>query len=183
MPDFTYTLLSVKQLWREQGRRSVFDDTDHLLLTKLGGEIIPFNPKSNLPVISLISSSQLANASGKGATKSSITTSHSALVGFHSTKSVSHNAKMSAEQAGELMHRRNHSSLAKNRAAPHISSDAPRNLSSSDHLRTANTCVHCVSAQMRRRPCTLAIFIRLLSVRPTYFSTKAHLEVVNGPIP
>ena len=71
---------------------------------------------------------------------------HNALVGFHSTKSVSHIAKLSSAQAGRLMHRRGHGSVAKIRATVHTSADAPINLASAPPI----SCVHCASAQMRR---------------------------------
>ena len=139
VPDFKYTLLSVKQLWREQNIDARFCDLNRLELPS-GNVTIPFDQKSDLPIISLSSAAPIFKRPGRNSPV------HNALVGFHSTKSVSHIAKLSSSQAGRLMHRRGHGSIAKIRASVHTSSDAPINLASAPPI----SCVHCASAQMRR---------------------------------
>ena len=139
VPDFKYTLLSVKQLWREQNIDARFRDLNHLELPS-GKVTIPFDIKSDLPIVTLSSAAPIFNRASKK------THLHNALVGFHSTKSVSHIAKLSSSQAGQLMHRRGHGSIAKIRATVHTSADAPINLASAPPI----SCVHCASAQMRR---------------------------------
>ena len=52
VPDFKYTLLSVKQLWREQHIDARFRDLNHLELPS-GGITIPYNVTSDLPTIFL----------------------------------------------------------------------------------------------------------------------------------
>ena len=93
-----------------------------------------------MPIVAVSSAAPMFNRAGKNAPL------HNALVGFHSTKSVSHIAKLSSSQAGRLMHRRGHGSVAKIRATVHTSADAPMNLASAPPV----SCVHCASAQMRR---------------------------------
>jgi hypothetical protein len=112
VPDFKYTLLSVKQLWREQSIDARFGDRNRLELPS-GNITIPYDEKSDLPIIVLSSAAPMFNRAGKSAPL------HNALVGFHSTKSVSHIAKLSSSQAGRLMHRRGHGSVAKIRATVH----------------------------------------------------------------
>ena len=139
VPDFKYTLLSVKQLWREQHIDARFRDLNHLELPS-GGITVPYDGKSDLPIITVSSAVSVFNRAGRN------TPLHKALIGFHSTKSVSHIAKLSSSQAGQLMHRRGHGSIAKIRASVHTSADAPSNLASAP----PTSCVHCASAQMRR---------------------------------
>ena len=56
VPDFSYTLLSVAQLWAEQGIDARFADVNALLLPKsAGGIAIPFSPKRKLPTIAFTS--------------------------------------------------------------------------------------------------------------------------------
>ena len=145
VPDFKYTLLSVKQLWREQNIDARFGDRNRLELPS-GNVTIPFDKKSELPIIVLSSAASIFNRSGTSNRAGTNAPVHNALVGFHSTKSVSHIAKLSSAQAGRLMHRRGHGSVAKIRATVHTSADAPINLASAPPI----SCVHCASAQMRR---------------------------------
>ena len=90
VPDFSYTLLSVKQLWREQRVDARFRDLNHLELPKsAGGLALPYDPDVDLPTITLVSASQLHSGSPELAAKSAHFVHHMSLLGFHSTKSIS----------------------------------------------------------------------------------------------
>ena len=89
--NIKYTLISVKQIWREQSIDARFRDLNHLELPpSAGGITIPYDEKSDLPVVRFISSAQFYNNAGIIGKKTSALTSilHDALIGFHSTKSV-----------------------------------------------------------------------------------------------
>ena len=60
VPAFSYTLLSVRQMWREQRIDSLFADT--LALATPEGDRIPFLLDKDLPTIRLVSAARLAQA-------------------------------------------------------------------------------------------------------------------------
>ena len=62
VPSFSYTLLSVGQMWKEQKISSRFDDVNALVVRLAGScevNAIPFAPTNKLPTIRLISTSVL----------------------------------------------------------------------------------------------------------------------------
>ena len=76
VPDFKYTLISVKQIWREQSIDARFRDLNHLELPpSAGGITIPYDEKSDLPVVRFISSAQFYNNAGIIGKKTSALTS------------------------------------------------------------------------------------------------------------
>ena len=147
VPEFKYTLISVKQIWRDQGIKSLFADSDMLMFPD--GNSLPFDPRFNLYAITLISEPMLVNGLGAIEKKKSKTETYhgnTCCVGFHNIKSTSHVARLPAAQASELLHRRCHMGVNKVRALPHVSGDAPKILGSAIPC----TCVHCAAAQIRR---------------------------------
>ena len=93
VPDAS-TLLSVKQIWQEQAISARFDDYDHLRLTKSGDVCVPFDAESDLPVVNFISFTMLKTRVSAGTlSRIKSMTSQFAIVGSHSTKSISHIAK------------------------------------------------------------------------------------------
>ena len=145
VPEFKYTLISVKQIIREQNIKPSFADPEDLVFP--GGISVPFDPRFRLYAITLISEPMLTN--GLAAIEKSETEIHNGnfcCVGFHNVKSTSHVARLPAAQASELLHRRCHMGINKIRALPHVSGDAPKILGSA----VPCTCVHCAAAQIRR---------------------------------
>ena len=53
VPDFKYTLIAVKQIWKEHRIDSVFADANKLVFPS--GESVPFDARFRLPVITLVS--------------------------------------------------------------------------------------------------------------------------------
>ena len=151
VPSFKYTLLSVTQMWKEQRINARFSDKMDLLLPpSAGGLSIPFKKDSALCVVELISEpifSSGSTAASRSSSSTSVSNSqYHSLLGFHDVKSISHIAKLSSAQAGELFHRRTHAGLARTRAAPDNTCDAPGNLRSAPMC----TCVHCAQANIRK---------------------------------
>ena len=147
VPEFKYTLISVKQIWRDQGIKSLFADSGRLMFPD--GNSLPYDPRFKLYAITLISEPMLINSLGaieneKSKTKTS--NGNTCCVGFHNVKSTSHVARLPAAQASELLHRRCHMGVNKVRALPHVSGDAPKILGSAIPC----TCVYCAAAQIRR---------------------------------
>ena len=61
VPDFKYTLLSVRQLWHEQRIDARFADVNALVVATDSGELrIPFSPSSSLPTVALTSDATAA---------------------------------------------------------------------------------------------------------------------------
>ena len=147
VPDFKYTLISVKQIWRDQGIKSLFADSGRLMFPD--GNSMPYDPRFKLYAITLISEPMLINSLGaveKKKSKAESSNGNTCCVGFHNVKSTSHVARLPAAQASELLHRRCHMGVNKVRALPHVSGDAPKILGSAIPC----TCVHCAAAQIRR---------------------------------
>ena len=145
VPEFKYTLISVKQCKREQGIKPSFDDPE--VLTFPNGSSVPFDPRFRLYTVTLISEPMLINGLASiEKSKTAAETGNSCCVGFHNVKSTSHIARLPAAQASELIHRRCHMGVNKIRALPHVSSDAPKILGSAIPC----TCVHCAASQIRR---------------------------------
>ena len=145
VPDFKYTLISVKQIWHDQHIDSHFADSNELLFPS--GATVPFDPRFKLCAITLISEPMLLSGLAKINTPPTKQKSENiCCVGFHNVKSTAHVARLPAAQAGELLHRRCHMGVNKIRSLPHISGDAPKILSSA----VPCTCVHCAAAQIRR---------------------------------
>ena len=145
VPEFKYTLISVKQCKREQGIKPSFDDPE--VLTFPNGSSVPFDPRFRLYTVTLISEPMLINGLASiEKSKTAAEAGNSCCVGFHNVKSTSHIARLPAAQASELIHRRCHMGVNKIRALPHVSSDAPKILGSAIPC----TCVHCAASQIRR---------------------------------
>jgi hypothetical protein len=147
VPEFKYTLISVKQIWRDQGIKSLFADSGRLMFPD--GNSLPYDPRFKLYAITLISEPMLINSLGaieKKKSTAETSNGNTCCVGFHNVKSTSHVARLPAAQASELLHRRCHMGVNKVRALPHVSGDAPKILGSAIPC----TCVHCAAAQIRR---------------------------------
>ena len=144
VPDFKYTLLSVTQLWEEQRIDARFRDLNHLQLpAEAGGHCLPYDKELKLSTLVLVSEKELLD----GARSPKPSSGHqSAFLGFHAPKSVSHIARLSAAQAGELIHRRSMLGTAKIRKLADITSDAPKNVTSSPNV----TSVHSAAARIRK---------------------------------
>ena len=156
VPAFKYTLISVTQIWREQGIGSRFEDLNHLVMpASLGNITLPYDPSVTLPTLVLVSVPLLSAAPPKS--KQTMPTSElaealssdnsSAALGFHAISSTAFIGRMSAEQAGELIHRRNHSGVGKTRALAHCTSDGTKNLA---RAQPACSCVFCAAARITR---------------------------------
>ena len=74
---------------------------------------------------------------------------HTCLLGFHKPKSTSHISRLSAAEAGELVHRRSHMGSVKIRGASIASVDAPQNLNKYKG-DSATTCPHCALVQIKK---------------------------------
>ena len=152
VPEFKYTLLSVKQIWKEQGIDARFADFNHLALPKSSGSLtIPFDKKKELSTLVFVSDPMFKQGKqgGPRAEVLQCATSRkrvsSALVGFHSPKSgATFIGKLSPHQAAEMMHRRTHLGHVKTRRLPQ-NSDAPTNLTNAPPV----TCVHCTAGGMK----------------------------------
>ena len=144
VPDFKYTLIAVKQIWKEHRIDSLFADVNKLVFPS--GESVPFDARFRLPVITLVSEPLILEwIAGRNRGAGRERDSHQCNVGFHNIKSVAHIARLPAAQAGELMHRRCHLGVNKIRALPHVTGDAPKILASA----VPGSCVHCAAAQIR----------------------------------
>jgi hypothetical protein len=145
VPDFTYTLLSVTQLWEEQKIDARFADTKALVLpSSADGRRVPYASEKKLPTIRMVSavapglaySRHLALAAGQS----------SSPLGFHRVGATAHVARLPAAQAAELLHRRGHMGVDKLRALAHMTRDVPKNLSHAP----ACSCEACASARIKR---------------------------------
>ena len=151
VPGFKYTLLSVTQLWEEQGIDARFADLKHLQFPPSAGSIaVPYDSSLRLSTLVLVSDAELQqclrrDAKGGPPSRDGEPT-QSALLGFHKPTAVSHIEGMSAAQAGELIHRRRHQGVAKTRALPDITSDAPKNLRSSPVV----SCPFCAASRVNK---------------------------------
>ena len=147
VPDFKYTLIAVKQIWKEHRIDSLFADVNKLVFPS--GESVPFDARFRLPVITLVSEPLILEwFAGRNRDADRERNFHQCNVGFHNIKSVAHIARLPAAQAGELMHRRCHLGVNKIRALPHVTGDAPKILASA----VPGSCVHCAAAQERTWP-------------------------------
>ena len=101
VPRFKYTLLSVKQLWKEQNIDARFRDLDHLEFpASSGGITIPYDSTLTLSTLVLVSDTDTISSSTRSAANSTPSSAaQHALLGFHAIKSTSHIARMSAAQA------------------------------------------------------------------------------------
>ena len=61
VPEFKYTLISVKQIWRDQSIKSLFADSNKLVFP--GGTSLPYDPRFKLYAITLISEPMLTTVS------------------------------------------------------------------------------------------------------------------------
>ena len=128
VPDFKYTLLSVKQLWRDQRADARFADVSRLEFPGPPRFNVPYDSRLELPTVTLVSEHLIDPASLRrlsSAAKTNASSIHTCFIGFHSVKSTAHIARLPAAQASELLHRRSHLGLAKIRQLPHITADAP----------------------------------------------------------
>jgi hypothetical protein len=158
VPDFKFSLLSVKQLWNEQGIDARFCDINALVLPNQSG-LIPYDPARPLSTINAVPCANVAaTAHHVPPTKCPQTTLEAlASLGFHQVGSTSHLAKLSGVQIGALMHRRNHGGIHKIKACVHASKDGPKNLGAA----VQPTCLDCAATRIkaaahsgRREPCT-----------------------------
>ena len=148
VPSFKYTLLSVDQIWEEQHITARFQDDRHLQLpASAGGFTIPYTPNRKLFTLSLISA--VPRRAAQSAGRQPAPPSHGlqqAMVGFHAPASVAHVAKLSASQAGELMHRRWHCGPGFIQSLVNTARDAPANLTACP----PHSCVHCAAAHIKK---------------------------------
>ena len=187
VPDFKYTLLSVKQLWAEQGIDCRWRDLNRLELpTSAGGHSIPFDKTLRLSTLVLVSAAKLGPkavaalaASARVVTHDetslaspSCEVDHVSLAGFHAPSSVSHVRNLSSAQAAELMHRRLHAGVTRMRALPHTTRDATSNLTSAPQC----TCPYCAAANAKRTSHSGSL------TTPTAEPGKIHLDL-KGPFP
>ena len=63
VPDFDYTLLSVKQIWREQRVNSLFADDECLVMEN--GDRLPFDSAVELPTVRMVSLPKLLSVTAK----------------------------------------------------------------------------------------------------------------------
>ena len=144
VPDFKYTLISVKQIWTDQQVDSRFANENRLVFPD--GSIVPYDSRFKLCAVTLISEPMILKALDANNRSKGLATGQACNVGFHNVKSTAHVARLPAAQAGELMHRRCHMGINKIRAMPHVSGDAPKVLASA----IPNSCVHCAASQIRK---------------------------------
>ena len=71
------------------------------------------------------------------------------LLGFHRPDSTGHISRLSAAQAGELVHRRSHMGSVKIRGASVASADTPQNVTKYKG-NSATTCPHCTLVQIKK---------------------------------
>ena len=158
VPDFQYTLLSVRQLWNEQRIDARFRDINALVVMTPSGELhLPYSSAGNLPTLELVSDttgisggSSTRSAALAAATDARPASASSRALGFHRVGSTSHVARLPAAQAAELLHRRGLIGVDKFRATPHTTADAPRVLASASAVPPPSAAV--VSARIRRAP-------------------------------
>jgi hypothetical protein len=157
VPEFKFSLLSVKQLWNEQGIDARFCDINALVLPNQSG-LIPYDPDRSLSTINAVPCAHVAASANRVPPPAPQTTLEAlASLGFHQVGSISHLAKLSGVQIGALMHRRNHGSIHKIKACVHASKDGPKNLGTA----VQPTCLDCAATRIkaaahsgRREPCT-----------------------------
>ena len=166
IPEYKFTLLSVTQMWKEQNIDARFKDLNHLQLPdSAGSHTIEYDKKILLSTLILVSEAELnltdlgrqfaskvnavAPTSAESAPSSTAAPEQAlAALGFHAPSSVSHIARLSSAQAGEIFHRRNHSSHFKTRQLPDTCSDAPKNLSSAPLFN----CPQCAISMIKKAP-------------------------------
>ena len=158
VPAFKYTLLSITQLWDEQEIDVRFRNLRRLEPpASAGNATVPFDPGFRLPTVvdvsvpmlqSSFSVSKCGNCEPGGISPVGHTNEHASLVGFHAPSSTAHIGRMSAAQAGELIHRRSHAGAGKIRALPQVSTNAPTNLASASPC----TCVFCAQSRITEAP-------------------------------
>jgi len=151
VPDFKYTLVSVKQIWNDQRIDAQFADKNCLSFPGSVGVTIPFDNQHKLFTVTLVSEPLLLKtlqASRLSRTRTQPV--HVCCLGFHNVKSISHVAHLPIAQASELIHRRCHFGVNKLRVLPHTSGDAPKILTSAVAGFQSTAHVHCAAAQIRR---------------------------------
>ena len=161
VPDFKYTLLSVRQLWREQRIDARFGDTNALVVSTAAGEVsIPFSSSEGLPLVDLVSDASATVAAAAPKTSSARKALSAAAdgrepaassrpLGFHRVGATAHVARLPAAQAAELVHRRCLLGVGKIRAAPYTTADAPRVLASASAVPPSAAVA---AARIRRAP-------------------------------
>ena len=103
VPDFKFSLLSVKQLWNEQGIDARFCDINALVLPNQSG-LIPYDPARPLSTINAVPCAHVAATADRVPLPAPRTTLEAlASLGFHQVGSTSHLAKLSGVQIGALM--------------------------------------------------------------------------------
>ena len=165
VPGFHFTLLSVRQLWREQRIDARFADVNALVVRTPDGDVrIPFSSSSALPVIDVRSTA--TDSAGGDAAATHALSADSAVasdarppvassaassrpLGFHRVGATSHISRLPAAQAAELLHRRSLLSVDKLRASPHTTVDAPRVLASASAVPPS---VASATARIRKAP-------------------------------
>ena len=91
VPDFKYTLLSVKQLWRDQQIKSRFADENELVFPSKVS--VPFDPRFKLYVITLVSEPMLLSHFNNVGRSGNVTPNQQAsCLGFHDQVNLTHRA-------------------------------------------------------------------------------------------
>ena len=145
VPEFkNYTLISVDQIWEEQGIESSFCKVKQLKLPeKSGGHVIPFDVSVGRNAVRFASGALLDCADKP---RPSRIHAANAALGFHAVGSTAHVGRLSHAQAGQLMERRLHCPVKKIRELPSTCKDAPPNLAGA----AAVACPHCAAANITR---------------------------------
>ena len=104
VPAFAYTLLSVRQLWREQRIGARFEDKDYLKLN-VDNVTVPYDASMSLHTVVAVSGAMLGKSPSPSPSSVSNAapsphTVHTSLVGFHKIGSTAHVAKMSSAHVG-----------------------------------------------------------------------------------
>ena len=109
---------------------------------------IPLRNSSSVATATSAAASAAEPSSSPAPTGPPISTGRSSnALGFHQIGATSHIARLPAVQAAEVMHRRSHAAIDKIRAAPHTTSDAPKNLASAPAVPP---CVDCAASAIKK---------------------------------
>ena len=149
IPEFTFHLLSVDQLWREQEVLAEFGDKRHLKMPgSAGGATVPFLPSvpSKLNGILFQSAAGDTGHDAKDVLRNRDFSVAMAALGFHSVTSEAHISKLPGTVAGELFHRRSHLPTHKLRKLPDTVRGAPGNLAAAQNV----SCDSCAKANAKK---------------------------------
>lgn len=153
VPTFVSTLISVKQLWDEQGLDSRFR-SDMMCLTAdassagLGQRHFPLSFRQGLYVWDVLpgTSSLLASAASGNLAPQPAAGSACVGSGFHKPHDGKRVSRLSSELSAEIMHMRLHGGIEAMRRLPSMVADSPPGLANT----RVSSCAHCVEANATR---------------------------------